>query len=181
MSKARLLAALSLFLIGAFIATGQTWYQVSMSPNGETVTLQTFDGYTAYSWASPLLLVCLAALAVALLTSGRARAAIFSVGSLSAISLLALSAVSVANQDLAGVAKQLETATGIAATHGIQGLETTSQPAALICIVLYGLIGLVFAISALTQHRWVARPKASGSSKKAAELKDAISLWDEQR
>lgn len=179
-NKGRSLGLIALALIGSFALAGQTWYQVSMSPNDQTVTLKNFDGYSAYGWISPLLLVCLAALATTAISASMTRYLSLLVGTLSALGLTVLSSLAVGSQDLAGVASELETATGIAATHGISGLEISTQALALAAIGVFGLVALTFAAAMLAQRNWVV--KLQTQPRKASKpVKDAISLWDEQR
>jgi hypothetical protein len=179
-TKGRSLALILLMLIGSFALAGQTWYLVSMSPNDETVTLKSFDGYSAYAWVSPLLLVCLAAMATSAISPAATRVASLWVGALSSIALTLLSAFSIASQDLSGVAKELETATGIAATHGITGLDIATQPLAPISIGVFAVLSLVFVVTIFASRHWKA--KAVKATRQAGRpVKDSISLWDEQR
>ena len=180
LNKGRSLGLIVLMLIGSFALAGQTWYLVSMSPNDETVTLKNFDGFSAYAWLSPLLLVCLAAMGTSAISTAATRKASLLVGALSAISLTLLSALSISRQDLSGVSKDLETATGIAATHGISGLDIVTEPIASLSIVVFGALGLVFVLAVFASRHWkvkVAKP----TRQTGRPTKDSISLWDEQR
>ena len=179
-TKGRSLGLIMLMLIGSFALAGQTWYLVSMSPNDETVTLKSFDGFTAHAWLSPLLLVCLAACGTSAISAATTRMASLLVGAISAISLALLSAVSISNQDLSGVSKELETATGIAATHGISGLDIVTEPIASLSIVVFGALGLVFVLTVLASRHWKVKV-AKATRQTGRPIKDSISLWDEQR
>jgi hypothetical protein len=179
-TKGRSLALILLILIGSFALAGQTWYLVSMSPNDETVTLKSFDGYSAYAWVSPLLLVCLAAMATSAISTAATRVASLWVGAVSSIALTLLSVFSISRQDLSGVAKELETATGIAATHGITGLDIATQPLAPASIGVFVVLSLVFLVAVFASRHWKA--KAVIATRQAGRQgKDSISLWDEQR
>lgn len=179
---------------------GQPWYGVTMAPNDEVVTLQNFDGFTAYSWLSPMLLVCLAAVAVAALMTRYGAQITLSLGFLNAALITLLSANAISNQDLGGVSKQIESATGIAATHGIDGLQIQTLQSAYLSLFVFSLIALGFIYAVIVAPRWPIRPssrtRTSGSVKKSkldreraklntstSELatKDSISIWDEQR
>lgn len=179
-SKGRSLGLVGLLLIGAFVLVGQTWYLVSMSPNDETVTLKDFDGFSSYNWISPLLLVCLAALATSAISVAATRLASLWLGAISSITLALLSAVSISRQDLSAVAKELEAATGIAATHGISGLEITTQPVALVSIGVFGATFTAFILAIISSKSWKARA-SKPALLKDRPVKDTISLWDEQR
>ena len=179
-TKGRSLGLIMLMLIGSFALAGQTWYLVSMSPNDETVTLKNFDGFTAHAWLSPLLLVCLAACGTSAISAATTRMASLLVGAISAISLALLSAVSISNQDLSGVSKELETATGIAATHGLTGLDIVTQPMALLSIGVFGALGVVFGLAIFASRHWKSKT-ARPTRQPGRPVKDSISLWDEQR
>lgn len=180
LTKGSSLGLIALALIGSFALAGQTWFLVSMSPNDEAVILKNFDGYSSYGWISPMLLVCLAALATTAISAGKTRFASLLVGATAAVSLTSLAAIAVNQQDLSGVAKELENATGIAATHGISGLEISTQAIAPLGIGVFGLLGLVFLAALFSQRYWVTKAK-SQAPKPNKPVKDAISLWDEQR
>ena len=151
-----------------------------MSPNDESVTIQNFDGYTSYAWLSPLFLVCLAAMGTSAISTAATRKASLLVGALGAISLTLLSALSISRQDLSGVSKELETATGIAATHGISGLDIVTEPIASLSIVVFGALGLVFVLTVLASRHWKIKV-AKATRQTGRPIKDSISLWDEQR
>jgi hypothetical protein len=178
-TKGRSLGLIALMLIGSFALASQTWYLVSMSPNDATVTLKSFDGYSAYAWVSPLLMVCLAAMVTSAISTAATRMASLWAGGLSSIALTLLSAFSISRQDLSGVSKEIETATGIAATHGISGLDIVTQPMALLSIGVFGALGLVFGLAIFASRHWkskIARP----TRQPGRPVKDSISLWDEQ-
>ena len=107
LSKGRSLGLISFLLMAGFFLAGQTWYLVSMTPSDEAITLRGFDGYSSYPWISPLLLVCLAALATSAISSGGTRITSLSVGIGSSFLLAVLSTISISTQDLSGVAKAL--------------------------------------------------------------------------
>ena len=179
-TKGRSLGLLALLLISSFSLAGQTWYLVSMSPNDETVTLKSFDGYSSYAWISPLLLVCLAAMATSAISSAATRLVCLGVGAVSSVALTLLAVASISRQDLAGVGKELETATGIAATHGITGLEIATQPLATASIGVFGLLSMVFVLAIFGSRYWKAKV-AKATKQTDRPVKDSISLWDEQR
>lgn len=156
-----------------------------MSPNDEVVTLQLFDGFTSYSWISPILLVCLAAISVSALTAGLSRTISLSIGIVGSALLVFLGSSAVIGQNLSGVAKQIESATGIAATHGVTGLFVETTQLAYLSLGTFALMGLIFLVAAITHHRWPSRIRKSGNgmqkSFSESTPQDAISLWDEQR
>lgn len=151
-----------------------------MAPNSEAVILKDFDGYTSYAWISPLLIVCLAAMASSAVTSGSARLASLIIGAVGSLTLTLLSAVAISMQDLSGVSKELETASGIAASHGIEGLEISNAPAVAFSIGVFLGLGLLFLLSIFTCRNWAVKSSKPGSQT-SSPVKDSISLWDEQR
>ena len=180
LTKGRTLALIFIVLLGCFLLAGQAWYLVSMSPNDEAITIRNFDGYSSYPWISPLLLVCLAAFATSAISSGGTRLTSFLVGTVSSLCLTFLSAISISTQDLSGVANEIEAATGIAATHGIAGIEISTQPFALgSCGAFMGL-GILFALAFSVSRKWKVKVVQS-SQRTLKPVKDSISLWDEQR
>ena len=180
MTRGRALGLIFIALLAAFFSSGQAWYKVSMTPNDETLTLQTFDGYTAYPWLSPLLLVCLAALAIAGLSKGKSQKIVFALGAVASFSLTVLAISVLTNRDLSGVAKQIETATGIAATHGMAGVTVQPQTAAYLSVFVYVALFGVFMLALLVQRAWQVNPRSFKTPSRTAPT-DAISLWDEQR
>lgn len=181
LKKGKAILLLGVLETAAWVFAGQIWYKVSMTPNDETVVLKEFDGLAVHGYISPILFVTLAAIAVGLLTSGKARAGIFWTAAAAATSLTAMSAMDLANQNLSGVASQIELATGIAATHGLTGVEIVAQVASSVSLVSFGLLALGFALSAISSIGWQKREPQIIGNVAAKKPKDAISLWDEQR
>lgn len=181
LSKGRVFSILGIFMILAFVFSGQGWFTVSMNPNDAAVILKTFDGYTTYAYLSPLLLVCLAGIAIASISNGTTRLVSFLLGGLASAALVLLSIVNVANQNLSGVAKQIESATGIAATHGIKDLTVEVSNFSSISIASYALLSVAFVWSVVASRHWKAVVKAQASNSTIKSAKDPISLWDEQR
>lgn len=180
-SKGRAISVLLLLQLSAWITSGQNWYQVSMTPDQEALVLQDFDGFTAYSFISPLLLVALAGIAVAALTTKTASTVSLSLSTLATFFLLFLSALNLAGANLSGVAKQIESATGIAATHGLTGVSTNILFGAYFSLGAY-LLTSAFALAASWASRnWLVSAKQPRKTLNSAKTTDPISLWDEQR
>lgn len=193
LTRARALTLIAVLEILSWITSSQNWFEISMAPNDETVVLQSFDGLTSYGFIGPILAVTLAAFSVALLTNGKSRILVFALGAAFTVGLAAFATISVLEQNLNGVAKQIEAATGIAATHGITGLATQTLPGAFLAIGSYILLALGFVVAAVSSGSWNQKSiskEAASSSKPVAEKQakhpakrsgDPISLWDEQR
>jgi hypothetical protein len=191
------LGTLLLVIVASFFLAGQPWYEVTMSPNDEELLLKSFDGFSAYGWLSPMLLVCLAAAAVAALINGLGSRLVLCFGFLVSTATAFLTANAVAVQDLTGVKQELESATGVAATHGISGLGIQSTQFAFLSSTSLCLVAAVYLYSLITQASWVITPSSvkapntktsmASNSKPAKPIrskstpKDSISIWDEQR
>lgn len=181
LSKGRVFSILGVFVILAFIFSGQGWFTVSMNPNDSVVILKSFDGYTTFAYLSPLLLVCLAGIATASISNGTTRLMSFLLGGLASSLLVALSVFNVVNQNLSGISKQIESATGIAATHGIKDLAVQVSYFASISIASYVLLAAAFGLAFLASRQWKAAVRGQSPIPAKKNSKDPISLWDEQR
>ena len=89
-----------------------------------------------------------------------------------------------ASQDIAGLAKQVEQMTGIAAAHGVEGLtvETLTAPYGL--LISLALLAGAAVLVLLTERRWPkrqAKTELAAKTVKDVEPKDAIGIWDSQR
>lgn len=181
LAKRSVLGAITLFLITGFILSGQTWYQVTIRPDDSAVVLRNFDGYSAYPWISPLLLVALAAFSLASLMKAKARGIVFAMGSLFSVVLLSLTTIALATQDLRNVQTLLEDATGIAASHGLETFEISVGPAAQISLVSFTLMALSFSLAVIAQAKWLKSQTLQSTKKVSGRATDSISLWDQQR
>lgn len=180
-NRGRQLLTLAILELAAWIVSGQNWYEVSMTPDQDTLVLQSFDAMATNGFTGPILSVNLAALAAGLLTAGKSRSLIFSIASFSSLGLTILAAINVSQQNLAGVAKQIESATGIAATHGLTGVEVTTLISAPIGVGIYALLAIGFGYAAATSKFWQKRvAKVNQESNKKGPT-DSISMWDQQR
>jgi hypothetical protein len=179
--KRKALSATALLLVLSWFGPGQTWFEVSMSPNDESVLLKSFDGYTAFAFISPLLLVSSAGFGMAMLSKKRSRTIALFIASVAQLSLAILALVKFASQDLSGVAKQIESATGIAANHGLDGVATNAQAAGFFAVAFLFLGGLALLANAISSRDWADTPKKTDQRLKGSKPKDSISLWDQQR
>ena len=91
--KRKALTVTALLLVLSWIGPGQTWFEVSMSPNDESVLLKAFDGYTAFAFISPLLLVSSAGFGMAMLSKKRSRTVALFIGAFAQLSLATLAIV----------------------------------------------------------------------------------------
>ena len=179
--KGRVFALLLIILVLAFVLSGQGWYTVSMNPNDSALVLKSFDGYTTYAYLSPLLLVCLAGTATAAISPGITRIVSFTMAALASSLLVGLTLVNVIGQNLSGVSKQIESATGIAATHGIKDLTVQVSFYSQASIVSYFLMLIAFVWALVACRSWVTMARSQGAESVRGKLTDPISLWDQQR
>ena len=178
----------SVFLLAAFVLSGQTWFNLSMSPAEQATLLLSFDGFTTYGFVLPSLLVMLAAFAVVTILSGISRFLILLVASFFSVALSVLWFINVPAQNLSAVATQLESATGIAANHSnssdFPSLLIQTTPTATAAFVIYALLAVTFILSAISSLYGVAKTKTKGVGKpqrKSDSRADPITAWDNQR
>ena len=184
MSKSRALTLWAALVIFCYIFVSQEWFTLEMAPNGETVKLASFDGVSAYSTLTPLLMLNFAAILVVSFVGSLARKFVALAIVLVNISSLVWTAVGVQQQDISGLAKQVEQMTGIAAAHGVEDLVVTSlwpSIAFLVSLALStGAVGLIL----FTEGSWpkrAARTERRGAALRVEEPEDAIGIWDSQR
>ena len=184
MTKGRLLTLWIAFAVFAYVSASQDWFTLSMSPEGKTVKLASYDGLTSYSSLSATLMLNFAGiLAVAFVgTIGRKITA--SLLALLNVAVLTWSTSRIATQDISGLAKQVEQMTGIAAAHGIKDVTVATQPNAYWFIAALAFTALVNILVLVTERRWpkrTAKTEMPSKDAKAAEPKDSIGIWDSQR
>jgi hypothetical protein len=180
-SKRILLSGISFLLLILFITSGWNWYEVSTTTQERSVVLSQFDGYSAYPWIAPLLLVALASFSLASLLKTGVRGIVFGIGSAFSFLLGTMALMAISNQDLGGLKSQLESLTGIVVTHGLENFQVTTMYGAYISLAGFFLLSSLLLLSSLAQSKWV---KVAGTASIKLEGKaptDSISLWDEQR
>lgn len=166
----------------ATIAASQTWFQLSMSPNGDAVTISEFDGFTTYSFISAVLLASLAAVFVISFVGTLARKIISILALVLSGAGLALLISRVATSDISGLSSQIEKATGIAANHGIKNVDVVTTIWSQLGIASFVLLSVATLLVLLTERNWPARvAKIERQQSKAKAPTDNISLWDSQR
>lgn len=184
LTKSRTLGLWALILLANYIASAQPWYSLEMAPNGTTVELGRYDGFTAYSFLSPILLVCLAALFASAFLGGVGRKIAGLVALVVSILGLGLLAPRVIEADVSGLASQIEKLTGIAATHGIDDLNVLVLSWAWISLASLLLLIAVQAGFLITERNWpkkVAKSDRYQTAQTAKDENDTIGLWDSQR
>lgn len=184
LTKSKTLGLWALILLANYIAAAQPWYSLEMAPNGTTVELGRYDGFTAYAFLSPILLVCLAALFASAFIGGVGR----KIAGLAALSVSALGVAlltpRILGADVSGLASQIEKLTGIAATHGIKDLDVLVLSWAWISLALLLLLIAVQAAFMIVERNWPKRLAKSDryqTSQTAKDDNDTIGLWDSQR
>lgn len=184
MNKTRALGFWAALVVLGYIFASQDWFTLEMSPNGESVELATFDGVTAYTNISPLLMLNFAAILVVSFVGSLARKFITTVIALTDFAALIWLSLRVQAQDISGLSKQVEQMTGIAAAHGVEDLAVTSHWASVGFLAVLALISATVCLILFTERRW---PKRSAKTERTSkpvtpeEPKDAIGIWDSQR
>jgi uncharacterized membrane protein len=177
--------ALGFWVIALGIATitaSQVWYQLRMSPNGDTVTISEFDGFTTYSFISAILLASLASVFTISFVASLARKIISLISLVLTLGGFALLVTKVSGSDVSGLSKQIEQATGIAANHGLTGVQVSSSALAWLGVASFGLLVIATILVLLSERHWPARvAKIERNAAKGKTPGDSISLWDSQR
>jgi hypothetical protein len=182
-----LASLIALQLLGILLLT-QTWYSISMSPEGHTVTLGEYAGTDANPSAMPALLFVAVALFVIAFTTGLARIVTLSAALVATALNLAFLAMATFSKDISALDATLDRLTGIAKTHGIADLSITQTPWAFVWLAAQALFCVLLLACLLWQRSWskaaskssAAKPSVNSKSK-AKTPKSAIDLWDEQR
>lgn len=183
-SKGRILSIWVAFSILAYVLASQDWYTLSMSPNGDTVKLATYDGLTAYGNLSPVLMLNFAAILAVAFLGGLGRKIISTVMVLANLATLAWMVTRVAGQDVSGLAKQVEQMTGIAAAHGVEDLTVQTQFAPYAFLLALTFLTAAALVVLVAERKWPkrqSRTEVASKTAKPSEPKDAIGIWDSQR
>jgi hypothetical protein len=184
MTKSRALGLWAAFVILSYIFASQDWYTLSMSPDGDSVKLASFDGLTAYGNLSPLLMLNFAAILVVSFVGSLARKFVLATVALSNLATLIWLVIRVLQQDISGLAKQVEQMTGIAAAHGVDDLTVATLWVAGGFLAALGLTSVLVGVIFFTEKSWpkrAAKTERSSAANKHEEPKDAIGIWDSQR
>lgn len=184
MNKSRTLTLWAALVVLSYIFVSQDWFTLEMTPNGETVKLASFDGVSAYSTLSPLLMLNFAAILVVSFVGSMARKFVALTIAIVNIASLVWTAIRVQKQDISGLAKQVEQMTGIAAAHGVDDLAVTSLWASIAFLVALALCTAAVGLIIFTESSWPkrsAKTERSSAAKRVEEPKDSIGIWDSQR
>ena len=176
----RLLTLLLLIQLICLVILTQSWFQISMEIDRKINVLGDFDAIASYPVAMPISLLSCTAIFIAFLLQGLGRRIVLVL--LAAISTLSMSflGVQILSRDVSGLDGQLEKLTGIAKTHGVEGLSTqmTFSP----------WIWLAFAIISSSLSIYLAIRRQDPSSIRQQPKKtdksaprSSIELWERQR
>lgn len=184
LTKSRTLGLWAIALLASYIAAAQPWFSLEMAPNGSPVELGRYDGFTAYGFLSPILLVCVAALFASAFLGTIGRKVAGGISILATALSAVLLAPRVIGADVSGLAPQIEKLTGIAATHGIDGLTVLTLSWAWMTLACLGLLLAVEVLFLLTERKWpkkLAKSDRYQTGQTAKDDNDTIGLWDSQR
>lgn len=154
---------------------------LKMTPNDATVTIQSFDGFTSYPWVSALLLVQSASLLTSFFVSKKTQLLVISFGWLSALLLLVFFVLVISFKDTSALTSQIESATGIAVNHGLDGVEVTIENGAWLALAATSLALGYLTLATLNQNKWQTKSGVVTKSLTKKPASDSISLWDSQR
>ncbi len=184
MTKGRLLTLWAALVILGYIFASQDWFALSMAPDGNVVKLSSYDGLTAYSNLSPLLMLNFVVILAVAFVGSLGRKITLSMIALLNLATLVWTASRVVSQDVSGLAKQVEQMTGIAAAHGVAGLTIQVQFAPVGFLIALAITGLLVVYLLAVERKWPkrsAKTEISSKTNKITEPKDAIGIWDSQR
>jgi hypothetical protein len=184
MTKGRILAIWLAIAVFSYVLASQDWYTLSMSPNGDTVKLSTYDGLTAYGNLSPVLMLNFAAILAVAFVGSIGRRIVAALMVLVNLGSLVWTLTRIANQDVTGLAKQVEQMTGIAAAHGVDDLTVETQFAPFGFLFAVALLTTIALMTLFSERQWPkrqARTELASKNIRANEPKDSIGIWDSQR
>ncbi|MEN9342770.1 MAG: hypothetical protein RIR24_357, partial [Actinomycetota bacterium] len=128
MTRGKSLAIAAAIHLLSLLALSQNWFTISMVVDSTPVQLGSYSGASAYPVASPLSLLCLAALAVVAISSGVAQRLAIALTTISPALALFLVLPPALESDVSALDSQLDRLTGIANTHGLQNLTVSQTP-----------------------------------------------------
>lgn len=161
------------------LLTAQAWFSFEMNMNDDQLQLQSFDGFSAFAFVGPILAVVATAIVLMPLTGRSAIKPLLAGAGAFSILLSVLLVWALLSQDLSGLASELETATGIAQAHGLQGAKVS---------LLWPAFATPIALTSLSVFIWAGFFMSAGwTERKTAPVQkkthpsDSIGLWDSQR
>jgi hypothetical protein len=184
MTKGRLLALWAGLVILGYIFASQDWFALSMAPDGKVVKLSSYDGLTAYSNLSPLLMLNFVVILAVAFVGTLGRKITLGLIALLNLATLVSTIIRVTAQDVSGLAKQVEQMTGIAAAHGVEDMSIQVQLAPMGFIGALATTTLLLVYLLVVERKWPkrsAKTEIASKATKTAEPKDAIGIWDSQR
>jgi hypothetical protein len=184
LKKGRLLALWIAFATFAYVSASQDWFTLSMSPNGDTVKLSSYDGLTTYGNLSAVLMLNFAGILTVGFVGSLGRKITTGLITLLNASVLVWATTRVFAQDISGLAKQVEQMTGIAAAHGIKDVTVSTQASAFWFLGALAAVTLTNVLVLIFERTWPKRTAKTDLPSKAgkdSEPKDSIGIWDAQR
>ncbi|MFM6963090.1 MAG: Trp biosynthesis-associated membrane protein [Micrococcales bacterium] len=194
MNQSRALALLAALQLLSILLLTQTWFSISMAPNGQSVVLGDYSGADANPSAMATSLFLLVGILVIAFTSSIAKTVALAVVTAVAAALASFVAFALISKNISALDSALDKLTGIAQTHGINDLTIEQSPSPIIWLASQTLVALVALAALVYQRRWADQAAArkaklqqetglnTAKSKKTLEPQtSAIDLWDDQR
>ena len=152
-----------------------------MNLDSDELNLNSFDGYTSYSYLGVVIAVLFLVLAISAVSTRVVQKFTLFLGATASAGLVTALAFALTSTDISGLSKELEAATGIAMNHGASAPETRLLWPAPLTAALLGVLVALFVVAILSSNSWLLRPKTKKVVAEPTILKDSISLWDAQR
>jgi hypothetical protein len=174
----RLSALLLLLQVLALFLLTQTWYQINMTVEGTVTSLGEFDAVATYAIVMPLSLLNATTTLVAFLVTRTGKRFLFGLSSIFGLIAACWVGLQIATKNVSGLDSQLDRLTGIAKTHGVEGLQVSVTPTPWIWVAVTALSLLTSGFLALTRASW----NSPRNNNRNANIPDSsIDLWEQQR
>jgi galactitol-specific phosphotransferase system IIB component len=182
LTKGRAFALWALLLLLAVIAGGRTWYTLEMTPQDTAVILQAFDGFTTYAYLTPVLLLIASQSLFFFFSTKKIQMVVGALGAATSFALSMAVLLELQAQNISSLGKAVETATGIAATHGIDGVTVITEISGYLTVAALLFFAGAQVATILAVKSWPVRTsRTERKPAEAGEPEDTISLWDSQR
>lgn len=182
LSKGRAFGLWAIGLVLTVIAVNQVWFTLEMQPEDTTVVIQSFSGANTYGYISPTLLLLASQSAFFFFVGPRSRLWIGALSILTTLGFAIALLLEIIQQDISSLASAVESATGIAAQHGIEGVTVVTEIGGYLALATLALTSAIQFLALRASRTWpvkVARTERKLVAEREPE--DTISLWDSQR
>ena len=185
MNRRQFLVGLLGLLSTAAFGYSQAWLTLAMQPNGKTVQLAVFNGFSLQPWIGVALTFAFLACLMSLYMAPIARRLLLATAALATAANASASAFLALSKSTSPVRTQIDSAINVASAHDISPNDISNDwsIATMSWLALALLAGLMVA-AFLGSTKWPIRKniaRSSATSKAKVAKKDPISLWESQR